>query len=192
MPLALLLAASAAVVASAPETTQSVRSDNGEFFFRNYPARSLAAGEQGQVRFRADVDKNGKVVGCKVIEGSGHRRLDRETCQLIGDHATFAPAVDGDGKARAATHEGFVNWRIPGATPGPPGVKVAGREMDQVVCKKQLRTGSLVASSRLCMTRREWALSAERNQNEWGELQGIKGSTREDQPTFPGGTPPPP
>lgn len=177
--------------AVSPPSAEVSRSPNGEFIFRNYPPRALAAGEQGQVRFRAEVDADGRVTGCKVTASSGHRRLDRETCQLIADHATFSPALDGTGKARAATHEGLVNWRIPGAAPAS--VKVSstgGRNMEEVVCRKQLETGSLVKSSRRCMTRREWALSSERNQNEWGELQGAKGSSREDAPTFPGGSPP--
>ncbi|MFC7537060.1 energy transducer TonB [Sphingomonas sp. GCM10030256] len=186
----LLLLASA--ISSDPEPGQSVRSANGEFIFRNYPAQALAAGEQGQVQFRAEVDEKGKVIGCKVTASSGFRRLDRETCQLIADHATFARVVDGSGKARGASHEGTVNWRIPGAAPTSAKMAASGgRNMDEVVCRKQLETGSLVKSSRRCMTRREWSRSAERNQNEWGELQGIKGSTREDQPTFPGGASPP-
>ena len=79
-----------------------------------------------------------------------------------------------------------------GAPPAPPvQPTVAGRSLDKVVCKRMKRTGSLVATSRLCMTRREWIRSAEINQNEWGQLQGVQGSSREDQPTFTYGTPPP-
>ena len=81
-----------------------------------------------------------------------------------------------------------------GAPPAPPvqaEPTVAGRSLDKVVCKRMKRTGSLVATSRLCMTRREWIRSAEVNQNEWGQLQGVQGSSREDQPTFTYGTPPP-
>ena len=183
---ALLILAAAAAQANPP-----VRTPNGEFIFRNYPPRALAAGEQGQVRFRAEVDEQGKVTGCKITGSSGFRRLDRETCDLIANYATFAPVLDSTGKARAASHEGLVNWRIPGSAPVSAKVTSGrARNMDEVVCRKQLETGSLVKSSRRCMTRREWALSAERNQNEWGELQGIKGSSREDQPTFPGGSPP--
>lgn len=62
--------------------------------------------------------------------------------------------------------------------------------LDEVVCKRTLRTGSLVATTRLCMTRREWNRSAETNQAEWGQLQGIQGSSREDQPTFINGSKP--
>jgi hypothetical protein len=54
------------------------------------------------------------------------------------------------------------------------------------VCKRITKTGSLVSHSRLCLTRREWVRYAEENQDRYGEIQGRFGSSREDQPTFPG------
>lgn len=162
---------------TAPHAGQTVQSRNGEFIFSQYPPRALAAGEQGAVRFRAEVDADGTVLRCKIVEGSGHKRLDRETCDLIVDHATFKPVLDGEGKAREATHEGIVNWRIPGAAPAAKTELVEGRPPDEVICKRVTKTGSLVSRSRLCMTRREWIESAERNQTEWGDLQGRRGFT---------------
>lgn len=171
----LLLATAMAL--SSPDGAQSVQSKNGEFIFSHYPPRALAAGEQGSVRFRAEVDADGTVLRCKVIEGSGHKRLDRETCDLIVDHASFSPVVDNEGKAREATHEGIVNWRIPGVAPADKAALIEGRPPDEVICKRVTKTGSLVSRSRLCMTRREWVASAERNQTEWGDLQGQRGFT---------------
>ena len=78
----------------------------------------------------------------------------------------------------------------PAPAPVPAPAKVARNSLDEVVCKKTVRTGSLVASTRLCMTRREWTRSAEISQAEWGALQGIQGNTRENQPTWMNGTPP--
>src|SRR5262245_54017264 len=116
MLLALFLATSAINATSAPpqEVDQSVQSKNGEFIFRQYPPRAKAAGERGTVRFQAEVDAKGNVMSCKVIGSSGYRRLDDETCEMIIDHATFKPTLDGDGKAREAIHNGIVNWRLPG------------------------------------------------------------------------------
>ena len=183
-----LLFTALAIAASSP-SDQGFQSKNGEFIFSKYPPRALAAGEQGAVRFRAEVDEKGNVLACKVTAGSGYQRLDQETCDLIVNHATFKPTLDSDGKARAAVHDGLVNWRIPGVA--AKGTKVAGgRSPDDVICKRQSKTGSLVSHSRLCMTRREWVAYAEKNQDEWGSLQGRQGSSREDQPTFPGGSPP--
>lgn len=174
----------AAVTATAPNLDPPVQSKNGEFIFSQYPPRALAAGEQGSVRFRAEVDAKGNVMSCKVTEGSGHKRLDRETCDMIVDHASFKPTLDNEGTAREATHDGIVNWRIPGVAPAA--TKVAGKSPDEVVCKRVNKTGSLVSHSRLCLTRREWVRYVEQNQDRYGEVQGRFGSSREDQPTFPG------
>ncbi|MFL6723633.1 MAG: energy transducer TonB [Sphingomicrobium sp.] len=173
------------MAAASPDANQTVQSKNGEFIFSQYPPRALAAGEQGAVRFRAEVDAQGNVLACKVTEGSGHQRLDRETCDLIVDHASFKPTLDSGGKAREAIHEGIVNWRIPGVVPAS--TKIAGRSPDEVVCKRITKTGSLVAHSRLCLTRREWSQYADRNQDQYGEIQGKFGSTHgfEVTPTFP-------
>lgn len=181
-----MLAAAAASTVQAADSAAPVQSKNGEFIFSQYPPRAKAAGEQGSVRFRAEVDSKGNVMACKVTETSGFERLDRETCDLIVDHATFKPALDGDGKARAAVHDGIVNWRIPGVAPATKTALIGGKSPDEVVCKRITKTGSLVSHSRLCLTRREWIRYAEENQDRYGEVQGRFGSSREDQPTFPG------
>ena len=186
LPSLLILASALSVTSSAPDPGQVVQSRNGEFIFSKYPPRSLAAGEQGLVRFRAEVDHKGNVLACKVTEGSGFERLDRETCDLIVNHATFKPVLDSDGKAREAIHDGIVNWRIPGATPAAKVALIGGKSPDEVVCKRISKTGSLVSHSRLCLTRREWSRYADQNQDRYGEVQGRFGHTREDMPTFPG------
>ena len=183
---ALLFFASAASFSSiAPEPGQSVQTRNGEFIFSKYPPRARAAGEQGSVRFQAEVDAGGLVLGCKVTEGSGHKRLDRETCDLIVNHATFKPTLDSDGKARAAVHDGIVHWRIPSAPSPEVRAKTASAATtEKVICKRSLKTGSLVAHSRLCLTARDWDRYAENNQDEWGGLQGRKGHTNASMPVW--------
>lgn len=171
----LLLIAAALASGANASPDQSVQTRNGEFIFSQYPPRALAAGEQGSVRFKAEVDAKGNVMSCKVTQGSGHERLDRETCDMIVDHATFKPVLDSEGIAREAIHDGFVNWRIPGVAPSM--TKIAGRSPDEVVCKRSTKTGSLVAHSRLCLTRRQWTQYAEKNQDEFGEIQGKFGNT---------------
>jgi TonB family protein len=187
LPSLLILASAISITGAAPDPAQSVQSKNGEFIFSKYPPRALAAGEQGAVRFRAEVDEKGNVLACKVTTGSGYQRLDSETCDLIVNHATFRPALDSEGKARAAVHDGFVNWRIPGAAPVAKVASIGGRSPDEVVCKRITKTGSLVSHSRLCLTRREWVRYAEENQDRYGEIQGKFGNTHgfEPTPTFP-------
>jgi periplasmic protein TonB len=186
LPSLLILASAVSITGAAPDPTQSVQSRNGEFIFSKYPPHALAAGEQGSVSFRASVDEKGNVLSCKVTQGSGFDRLDRETCDLIVNHASFKPTLDGDGKAREAVHDGIVNWRIPGADSATKVALIGGKSPDEVVCRRITKTGSLVSHSRLCLTRREWSRYADRNQDQYGEIQGKFGSSREDQPTFPG------
>lgn len=170
-----------AAAVTSPDVAQSVQSANGEFIFSQYPPRALAAGEQGLVRFRAEVDAKGNVMKCKVTEGSGHKRLDRETCDLIVDHANFKPALDSEGIAREAIHDGVVNWRIPGVTPAA--AQIGGKSPNEVICKRVNKTGSLVTRSRLCLTQREWGQYAQKNQDEFGEIQGKFGNTHGFEPT---------
>jgi protein TonB len=186
LPGLLILASVAAASGLAPDPAQTIQSKNGEFIFSKYPPRALAAGEQGAVRFRAEVDAKGNVMACKVTQGSGFERLDRETCDLIVNHATFKATLDSEGKAREAVHDGIVNWRIPGAAPAAKVALIGGKSPDEVVCKRITKTGSLVSHSRLCLTRREWVRYAEENQDRYGEVQGRFGSSREDQATWPG------
>ena len=112
-----LLMALAATSNAAFDSDQSVQSKNGEFIFSKYPPKALAAGEQGAVGFRADVNEKGIVLDCEVIQSSGHWRLDRETCELIVRHATFRPVLDSEGKAlwtiEATRYKSAVTHRIP-------------------------------------------------------------------------------
>jgi TonB family protein len=171
-------------ISSAAEL-QQVQSRNGEFIFSKYPPRALAAGEQGAVRFRAQVNPEGLVLECQVTGSSGHWRLDRETCELIVLHATFKPVLDSGGKARAAVHDGIVNWRIANQPESAAPIKlVTAKESEKLICKRTLKTGSLVAHSRLCLTARDWDRYAEQNQEDWGSLQGRKGHTNASMPTW--------
>jgi periplasmic protein TonB len=165
----------AAITAIAPSENRPIQSANGEFIFSQYPPRAKAAGEQGSVRFQTEVDAKGNVMSCKVTQGSGHMHLDRETCDLIVDHASFKPTLDSEGRARAVTHDGIVNWRLPGRSPPREKIALGGRALDEVVCKRSAKTGSLVVSSRVCMTRREWTAQAQKNQDDWSSMQGRQG-----------------
>lgn len=173
----IMLLALASVTSTAVDTGRPIQTQNGEFIFRQYPPRAKAAGEQGSVRFRAEVDVKGNVMSCKVIGSSGYRRLDDETCEMIVDHATFKPTLDSEGTAREAIHDGLVNWRLPASSPAVAPIPAAAKAPDQIICKRIPKTGSLVTHSRLCMTAREWERKSEHIQDDWGTLQGRYGST---------------
>ena len=173
----ILLSALASTTGLAVDASQPVQSRNGEFIFRQYPPRAKAAGEQGTVKFRTEVDARGNVMSCKVVGSSGYRRLDDETCEMIVDHATFKPTYDSEGKAREAIHDGIANWRLPGVTAAAAPKMAAAESPDKIICKRIPKTGSLVTHSRLCMTAREWEHKADQFQDDWGSLQGRYGST---------------
>ena len=180
--IALALAASTGL---AVEEVQQVQSKNDEFIFSKYPPRARAAGEQGAVRFRAEVNEEGHVLECQVTQSSGHWRLDRETCELIVLHATFKPTLDSNGRARPAVHDGIVNWQIPGQQVATVPIKlVSAKTSEKLICKRILKTGSLVIHSRLCLTARDWDRYAEQTQEDWGSLQGRKGHTNGSMPTW--------
>src|SRR5690349_20507432 len=90
-----------------------------EVVFENYPPRALRNGEQGSVYFTVTLDKDAHPTACQVTYGSGHPLLDQETCDLIVQHAVFNSVKDKNGHATKSTHEGVVNWRIPGMAPPP-------------------------------------------------------------------------
>lgn len=174
----LLIALAPGGVESRPAKSRPVASDAGEFIVSQYPPRALAAGEQGRVSFRTDIDKKGNVTSCTIMASSGYERLDRETCDMMVENAKFKPVLDSNGKPQDAAHIGYVNWRIPGATVTATKVATAARERPaKVVCKHTQKTGSLIQNSRVCMTAKEWSRQADQYQEDWGAIQGKQGST---------------
>ena len=50
---------------------------------------------------------------------------------------------------------------------------------DKMICKRQVRTGTLAGYERICRTKAEWQAASERARDEWQEIQGTKGSSRD-------------
>jgi TonB family protein len=167
----------AAPVFAAPTADPTKARQISEVVFKNYPERALAKGEQGAVYFLVTLDKAAQPTSCQVTHGSGHPLLDQETCDLIVQHATFKSLRDANGRATKSTHEGVVNWRIPGAPPVPvtPVALTKQTAPAKQLCKSTVRSGTLAAVERTCMTPREWALQTDETRASWDELQGRKG-----------------
>jgi periplasmic protein TonB len=147
---------------------------NGAFIFRKYPPRAKAAGEQGDVTFRAEYDKKGSILSCEVTKSSGFKRLDEDTCELIVKHARFKPELLKRGKRVDGIQTGLVEWRIPGAPPPvavDPAKQAAMNNPDKIICKKIPRGGSLVIMSKQCLTQREWQFQADEAKDTIGEAQ---------------------
>lgn len=147
---------------------------NGAFVFRKYPPRAKAAGEQGDVTFRAEYDKKGSILSCEVTKSSGFKRLDEETCEIIVKHARFKPELLNAGKRVDGVQLGIVEWRIPGAP--APVAELAAKQAafdnpDKIICKKIPRGGSLVIMSKQCLTKREWETQSDEARDVMGEAQ---------------------
>lgn len=147
---------------------------NGEFIWKYYPQGALKRGEQGRVGFRLTIEPTGTISTCDVTESSGFKALDAETCEIIGLYARVQPVRDAQGRAIRATQNGFINWKLPpGATriASASTAKSASRR-DQLVCRKDITTGSLIATTKQCLTRSEWARQEKEARDDVDRIQG--------------------
>jgi TonB family protein len=172
----LLVSAPAFGQASSQQAAQNA--SNWDVFLKLYPRRALAAREEGAVGFIVTLDSKGEITNCQVTHSSGHPLLDQETCKLVTMNAVFKPDPT-LGPSQTKTHEGLINWRLPGstATPAAPRAVAANQAPEKVVCKKTQKTGSLAGFERTCMTPTEWAKQSDAMKADWQDLQGKKGST---------------
>ncbi|GAA4711831.1 TonB family protein [Sphingomonas lutea] len=179
--LAMALVATAVPAAAAGDAAKEKRMRQmTEVMFKNYPPRALAAGEQGSVFFVVKLDDKASPTSCEVTHSSGYPLLDQETCAMIVRHATFKQVLGPNGDAvKRSTHEGVVNWTIPGRAPVPiKAIPVAAStKPEKQICKRTLKTGTLAGYERTCMSEADWKRSARETQDFWGDLQGKKGST---------------
>ncbi|MEH3038628.1 MAG: energy transducer TonB [Sphingomonas paucimobilis] len=79
----------------------------------DYPAAAFRNGEEGVVKFAIDVDRRGKVAGCRILQ-SGGVALDQATCRALVERLRFKPARDADGKAIAGVWQREMRWKLPG------------------------------------------------------------------------------
>lgn len=172
---AAIMAAPAA--AQGPDAKAASNAANWDVFLKLYPPRALKAREEGAVGFKVTLDSKGAVTGCQVTLSSGHPLLDQETCNLVTLHAQFKPDPTVSA-SQITTHDGMIAWRLPGgaATLNTP-TAVQMDPTDKIICKKSVRTGSLAAVERTCLSQREWARQSDESKQPWEELQGRKGST---------------
>lgn len=153
------LGLSSADSAAPSSSDQMVRAaQNGEFLWAYYPPGALKRGEQGRVAFKLTIEPTGTISTCDVTESSGFKALDKETCDIMGLYARVTPVRNADGRAIRAVQDGFIVWKLP-----PGATKVASASTsktmpkpDGLVCRKDIKTGSLIAVTKQCMTRAEW------------------------------------
>lgn len=156
----LILAASLVAIAlpTAVKAETDLEAKNREFLVKNYPPGALKRGEQGRVAFRITIEPDGSLGQCEVTESSGFAGLDNETCEIMIFNARLKPVRDESGRAIRSKQNGFIVWRLP---EGAQALAASGAETmpkpDEVLCKRSQKTGSLIAKTKQCMTREEWA-----------------------------------
>lgn len=60
----------------------------------DYPTDAIRARERGEAVARLDIDAQGAVIGCAIVQSSGSELLDRTTCAALRKRARFRPARD--------------------------------------------------------------------------------------------------
>lgn len=177
--LVLLGSASIAVATETPDQRAQREVRNVKVMMEHYPKASLRAGEQGSVLFNLSLDRDGAPTGCEVTRSSGYKRLDDATCDLVLRYAIFQPNHNDTGGKMAMTSEGALNWAIPDRAQieaaSHPLVKT--NALDQQICKRQLRVGSLAIYERTCRTLREWQTETEDMKKPWRDIQAGWGHT---------------
>ena len=78
----------------------------------DYPHAALLKGEQGPSWVRLRIGKDGKVNECAVVESSGSKALDAQTCRVIAARARFIPARTKSGEAVDSVAVQRIRWEI--------------------------------------------------------------------------------
>ena len=99
--------------------TTGPSSANGDvrtvFSAHDYPADALNHGEEGTVQAELTIDRGGRVIGCSILQSSGHVSLDNATCSILRRRARFTPARDINGDAvPAKVTTPPVTWKLAG------------------------------------------------------------------------------
>ncbi|MDN3645950.1 TonB family protein [Pontixanthobacter aestiaquae] len=70
-------------------------------------------GFEGKARFRVTIGTDGRVKDCQITTSTGHRALDRATCQLVKRRARFEPALNSNGEKVTDTYSKSILWQLP-------------------------------------------------------------------------------
>lgn len=166
-----------------PTTMAAAQAQSGaqdwQLLFKGYPPEALARGEQGVVGFKLKLDQDGNPTSCEVTQSSGYASLDGQTCRLILDHAEFKGVRDTSGNKVSAQYVGAVNWKLPNGQAAPAPAKTTMASADdpnKLICKRQLKTGTLASYERLCYTKAQWETLRDQTRREWGDDQVSRGS----------------
>lgn len=89
------------------------------FTVEDYPLESVTNGEKGTVAVEADVNADGRVIGCRITRSSGSPRLDSTTCSIVSRRGRFVERAREHG-GKLFTISTTVTWDL-----GPIGIPLA-------------------------------------------------------------------
>jgi protein TonB len=82
-----------------------------------YPIEARNAGQEGRTVFRLQIDAQGRVMQCDIVQSSGSVQLDNTTCDLVLTNGHFAPAHDATGKAVPGIWQSAMRWQLVAGSP---------------------------------------------------------------------------
>lgn len=112
---------------------------NPEIWVTNddYPQSAFAGKKEGIVKTSMDIDKDGKVYRCTIVQTSGTASLDEATCKGYMKRARFKPALDASGTAIPSSYAMNFRWRMPASPIGSP-ASIAQKAFDLLVTVAQI------------------------------------------------------
>lgn len=158
---------------------QDITAANAAVIARYYPRASIRRGEEGAVEFRVVLNREGKIESCAITRSSGFVNLDDRTCDLMVETARFAAIRDASGWRARSVHDGRIVWRIPDDqvpdTMAAPNRSIKVSAEDRIVCRRQLRRGSLYVVEKICLSAADWRRQREYSQGALHAMQSPGG-----------------
>jgi periplasmic protein TonB len=82
---------------------------------KQYPKDALKRYERGTARVLFSMDRAGRVLGCVVVESSGHAALDEEACNIVRRASPF-PAPPNEIKGDPVRLRVPIHFKLPDLT----------------------------------------------------------------------------
>lgn len=168
------------VTVTAPAELSAIIARNRLVIQKFYPRSSLRRGEEGEVHFRINVNRDGRLDGCQITKSSGYEALDTATCDMLLKGATATPLIAADGWRTAGIRDGIVPWVLPDGVrrPATPPALTSTRNAagEKLICRRQTKTGSLYIMEKICLTTHDWKIQSDLAQQETQTMQTPKGS----------------
>jgi len=79
----------------------------------DYPPAALREEREGVVRITWQINEQGRVENCSVVNSSGSPDLDDAACRLITRRGRYTPAKDESGNPMRSTDARTIRWQIP-------------------------------------------------------------------------------